>query len=949
MRARSLVWAVVGSFCVAVCGLALAGTPALAGSSAPEAPVTEAASEVGGFSAVLHGELKPGGGASGYYFAYNAGPSCEGGATTEPGTADSGQVQSEASGLLPLTNYTFCLVATNENGSTFGPGVSFETKRVAPAVEGESFLDVGSSSAQLNAEVNAENVSSEYSFEYATGAEYTASAKYGSVTPAASFGSGHEAVGAPAQLTGLAPGTEYDFRVAVRNTSGEVTRGQNVKFSTLPIGVLNLPDGRVFERVSPVDDGQSEVYTPDAFGLELPRSEGVFAEYHAGGTANEFAVSVDGDGVVYPGAATGGGKSESNDYLATRLPGGGWQQVDIEPAGRFGAGYFAFSSDLSVGILRALSEHAGVEEGLPPLSPEAPGHGYDIFYKHGLEGERYEPFITKADSLHRTPEGPSQLRIVFEGAPADFSQVFFGANDALTSDAIEVEHDQYDRYNPENLYDMAEGQLSLVNVLPNGSSEPSAVFGAPCISHDNGPFCFEPDAGRPEQEQGGESADLSRAVSVDGSRAFWTDLDTGNLYVREDPASSDAKTVQVNAAIGGAARFWTASADGSKVFFTKGLRTYVGEEDGELYEYELETGRTTDLTPGVEVAGVIGASEDGEYLYYVDSHDNLNLWHDGTSTFIARLSEADGGEEIEPIAPYAGATGDWYTSLGKRTAEVTPDGRGLVFMSSQSLKAEGYPSGYHNEGREEVYAYEAEDGGRLFCVSCSRSGEAPPVGAYGVAAFVPVSWEHTEQLKWISDDGSRVFFDSAEPLVPQDTNGKLDVYEWERDGTGSCQESMGCVYLLSGGQSGSSSWLVGTSASGDDVFIASRAPLVPGDPYDSFAVYDARVGGAQPLASPVCTGTGCQGLPPAPPIFATPASVTFNGVGNFSPSSTVGSGKAQAKAKGKARSLTRTQKLESALKACRKKRGHARSACRVRARRRYALKPAGKSSIREGK
>ena len=35
------------------------------------------------------------------------------------------------------------------------------------------------------------------------------------------------------------------------------------------------------------------------------------------------------------------------------------------------------------------------------------------------------------------------------------------------------------------------------------------------------------------------------------------------------------------------------------------------------------------------------------------------------------------------------------------------------------------------------------------------------------------------------------------------------------------------------------------------------------------------------MTPPVCTGTGCQGIPGAPPIFATPSSVTFEGVGNF--------------------------------------------------------------------
>jgi hypothetical protein len=273
----------------------------------------------------------------------------------------------------------------------------------------------------------------------------------------------------------------------------------------------------------------------------------------------------------------------------------------------------------------------------------------------------------------------------------------------------------------------------------------------------------------------------------------------------------------------------------------------------------------------------------------------------------------------------------------------------VVFMSKQSLPVVGYPHGYPNDGLEEVYVYEAEGGG-LFCVSCSRSGETPPSNAYGAAAFLPVSWMTTEQPQVISDDGSRVFFNSAEPLVSQDTNGKLDVYEWERDGAGSCRESEGCVYLLSGGTSSSASWFLGASTSGDDAFVISRADLTGTAAYEGFAVYDARVGGVQPVASPVCTGSGCQGVPPAAPIFATPASVTFAGVGNFPAPSMAVPPKSKPRSKGKSMSKSvRARELAGALRACERRRGRARSVCVARAKRRYGVgSGAGKSSLRVG-
>jgi hypothetical protein len=152
---------------------------------------------------------------------------------------------------------------------------------------------------------------------------------------------------------------------------------------------------------------------------------------------------------------------------------------------------------------------------------------------------------------------------------------------------------------------------------------------------------------------------------------------------------------------------------------------------------------------------------------------------------------------------------------------------------------------------------------------------------------LPISYSGAFMHRWVSEDGGRVFFDSNEGLVAQDTNGKQDVYEWEREGEGSCEQRVparpngGCIYLLSGGTSSASSYLLDSSANGNDVFIISRAHLTEQDPGGTVELYDARVGAVEALAPPACTGTGCQGLPSAPPPFATPSSVTFNGIGNF--------------------------------------------------------------------
>jgi hypothetical protein len=567
-----------------------------------------------------------------------------------------------------------------------------------------------------------------------------------------------------------------------------------------------LPDGRVYEMVTPPEGFDSETYQP----LE---SDAVYSNTQ---TQFPFQAAADGDRVAFVGGPTVGGSEVSgyhggNEYLGTRSTGGGWTQTNISPASAPSAVFEAFSSDLSVAFLDATE----------PLSSTAPGFGeapafagnYDVLYSTGSAGGGYAPFFT-VKPPYRPKEsfrsagalfGPgfnggsggnrayNNRRLAFAGASADSSHLLFLANDALTGPSEgrpAAEGGSAGSYEEkDNLYESVGGQLRLVNVLPDATTHVNATFGGgPRFSH---------------------------VISADGSRIFWTDLTTGHIYVRENGTT----TVEVSPA----GTYQTATSDGSVAFFT----------NGDLYEYEVGSAHTTDLTPGVPVQRVVGASENGEYVYYVTTGGEFALWHNGVTTTIAASPATRG--------------------------EVTPDGHSVVFASKPELPGP-------------ISVYDA-DTGLVYCASCTTSG------TQGVLPMT--NHENVYQPRWISADGSRVFFDSKEGLVPQDSNGVLDVYEWERYGAGGCAESTGCVYLLSGGTSTEESYFADASENGDDVFIVTRAKLVGADDNELFDLYDARVGGVVPVASPSCTGAGCQGSPGAPPIFATPSSVTFEGVGNF--------------------------------------------------------------------
>jgi hypothetical protein len=405
----------------------------------------------------------------------------------------------------------------------------------------------------------------------------------------------------------------------------------------------------------------------------------------------------------------------------------------------------------------------------------------------------------------------------FAGASPDLGHVVLSTCAALTPEATEVPVGSGECDVAEtNLYMWSGAGLNLINILPGD------VEGAP----------------------GATLAAQSAAVSADGSRVYF-DVG-GNLYLRE---GGQTTRVDDAAEVGGGGEFQTASANGSIAFFTKA---------GRLYRYGVAGDAVVPLTASGEVEGVLGASADGSYVYYATAA-GLLLNHNAGATPITVAAAAD-------ATNYPPATG---------TARVAANGT-VAFLSSTPLK------GFNNAGYSEAYLYSPAPA-TLTCASCNPRGMRPIGPATIPGAFANGTGATSTDVykpRALSADGTRLFFDSRDALVGEDSNADQDVYEWEAQGTGSCAKPSGCIALISSGRSTEGASFVDASVDGSDAFFLTDGSLVPTDP-GLVDLYNARVGGGFPSPTPpiACFADACQGVPGEPEDL-TPGTAYFRPEGN---------------------------------------------------------------------
>jgi hypothetical protein len=659
-------------------------------------------------------------------------------------------------------------------------------------------------------------------------------------------------------LSGLIPATRYRYRLVGTNSEG-TTGGRPEAFTTYPEGGPSPSSLRAYERVSP-----AEKHGGEPFPLN-PAVGSCGVECKPGKASPPFPrqVSTDGDSIVYSGFAfsPSEGAAVFNEYLSERTP-VGWVTKNLSPAllGSNVQGYKAFNGPLSQGLLY---------QGFPSLVPAAPAEYRNLYLQPSADPATLTPLLTSSPE-HRAPGLAGGFKMSYAGASADMSRIFFAANDALP-EAMPPAVDG--GLGKDNLYEYTEGELRLVNVLPEGTaSAPGVYFGA-----------------KYKITGTGETADLSHAISEDGSRVFWSD-ESGQVFVRENATA----THEIPDSTG---KFLSASSDGARLVLTDGVVFNVNSLDPIADLSEHQGG----------FIGIAGQSEDLSTIYFVDSAvlnevpngegdvaaangKNLYAWHEGggPADFIGTLSGSDVADE---------ATSPWAASPSSRLAEASPDGRWLAVLSQANLLhvrndvgpcrlVEGPPPTYQTTSCSQVYLYDATTES-LTCPSCNPTGEEP----YGPSALprTPGEGEALEepgQPAYLSNSG-RLFFDSQDQLSPADRNGNVeDVYEFAPSGVGGCTRPEGCVSLISSGQGPNDSDFLATDSSGVNLFFTTRDRLVASDRDELIDVYDARDGGGiagESEAPPgECQAEACQPTVPQSTTSA-PASTTFSGEGNVPP------------------------------------------------------------------
>jgi hypothetical protein len=423
----------------------------------------------------------------------------------------------------------------------------------------------------------------------------------------------------------------------------------------------------------------------------------------------------------------------------------------------------------------------------------------------GLPSDAYGLF-------RRSPDGEYVLlaelaeKSAFLGASADVQHVVFASEKhLLAADAA--------RTSGTSLYEYVGSELRLVDVGDDGtplSACGSRGGGLNSISRDGRRIFFS-----------------AEPACVEGPR---------DVYLRAD----GAETTEISASQcdlpdcgpADSAFFAGATPSGSDAFLITAERLTDDDSNShaDLYRYHVPSGELTLIStvaggPDLAVrAEAVRPSVEGSRVYFA-----ADALPEGEGT-AGRVYLADeGAVELIPGA------------AAEAVVQTSADGRYAAYATNVQVTVTD------TDANADVYRYDAANGSATLISGGDGAFDAS-VTVNSIAGLLPASHPY----RFISQDGSRIFFTTPERLLPSDQNDVGDVYEW----------ASGSLSLLSGGVGKFASAYATSTPDGSTAVFSSAAPLVSSDRDNGdWDFYAARIGGGfpQPAAPPDC-GAAC--LPP---------------------------------------------------------------------------------------
>ncbi len=967
-------------------------------------PVTGEASEVQPLSATLSGTVNPEGvELSECVFEYGETESYGKTMPCQESDAAIGTgpepvaVKADVTGLQVGTSYHFRLMAANVNGSEHGADATFATQP-PPTVSGAAANSITETSADLTALINPNGAQTGYHVDYGT------TTAYGTTQPVpdapAGAGSAPKTVSVP--ITGLKANVTYHWRLVATSAAGTVsTADQTFVDDTTGAG---LPDGRAYELVTPprkngalidVALGGGSAWAPriaeNGKDLIAPSiqcfagAESCVGVREREGEAYEFARTPTTGWVTNP-LAPPAAMFETNTLWAANAN----QRTTLFSAPSPPAGEDDFYTRNAEGHLADIGP---VGEGLTTYRKianiDATSDFTHVLYSGSnlwsIEAGVYEyaGFANTAPRPVGVTGGPESTSLVSSCrtilASGALSGPFTQSYGPLSADGRTAYFtaEKCPGGTGENaskpvpakeLYARVDGEQEV----SGESGAHSVLISAPTVGVCESVKCEENNSSEPEKQKERARDSIFEGGATDGSRVFFTS--TQQFTDHADEGEGGAGQACHEATLGGCNLYESVCAEPCGT-----PKEEPAAKGRELIDVSEANG-ATQASGGPRVQGVLAISPDGTHVYFVargvltevpntqeqvaqDGKDNLYAYERDTShpagrlSFIATLATADEGELFLPRAV------EWNKGIG--LANVTPDGRFLVFVSHGALTPDDTRPA--EEGKQappaQIYRYDDETG-TLVRISIGERGYNDN-GNAGTQEASVVSAQRGWALgvgpgradPTMSHDGQYVFFESPVGLAP----GAIDDDQVTINNQGQPEYAEniyeyhdGNVSLISDGKDASakpgapgahsSVELLGSDATGANVFFTTFDQLTPQDTDTQRDYYDARICTSEepcptyPSPALACSEEACHGAAAGSPAGQTPASATFNGPGNLTPPPPAPAVKPK--------SLTRAQKLAKALKACRMKHNrHRRSECERAARHLYgAAAKAGRSA-----